>query len=92
MTEAWCHELPPPQLLEGVEQFNRGKYFEQHETLEVLWRVETRPVRRLYQGIFQILDSLSGFTVLNGRTLLPFQAGLVARMLRAMVNSVTAAL
>jgi len=52
--EAWCHELPPPQLLEGVEQFNRGEYFEQHETLEVLWRVETRPVRRLYQGILQI--------------------------------------
>jgi uncharacterized protein len=54
LTEPWCHELPPPQLLEGVEQFNRGAYFEQHETLEVLWRAETRPVRRLYQGILQI--------------------------------------
>jgi uncharacterized protein len=49
-----CHELPPPQLLEGIEQFNRGEYFEQHETLEILWRAETRPVRRLYQGILQI--------------------------------------
>ena len=54
LTEPWCHELPPPQLLQGVEQFNRGEYFEQHETLELLWRVETRPVRRLYQGILQI--------------------------------------
>ena len=54
MTDGWCHELPPPQLLEGVAQFNRGEYFEQHETLELLWRAETRPVRGLYQGILQI--------------------------------------
>jgi len=37
-----------------VEQFNRGEYVEQHETLEQLWRTETRPVRRLYQGVLQI--------------------------------------
>ncbi|RPH59775.1 MAG: DUF309 domain-containing protein [Acidobacteria bacterium] len=49
-----CDELPPPQLLEGIAQFNRGEYFEQHETLELLWRAERRDVRRLYQGILQI--------------------------------------
>ena len=49
-----CDELPPPQLLEGIRQFNRGEYFEQHETLELLWRAEPRDVRRLYQGILQI--------------------------------------
>jgi hypothetical protein len=49
-----CHESPPPLLLAGVAQFNRGEYFEQHETLELLWRVERRDVRRLYQGILQI--------------------------------------
>ena len=49
-----CDEPPPPLLLEGIAQFNRGEYFEQHETLERLWRAETRPVRRLYQGILQI--------------------------------------
>jgi predicted metal-dependent hydrolase len=54
LIEPGCPELPPPQLLEGVAQFNRGEYFEQHETLELLWRAETRPVRRLYQGILQI--------------------------------------
>ena len=54
LTESWCQDLPPPQLLEGVEQFNRGEYFEQHETLELLWRAETRSVRRLYQGILQV--------------------------------------
>ena len=49
-----CHETPPPQLLEGIAQFNRGEFFEQHETLEELWRAEVRSVRRLYQGILQI--------------------------------------
>ena len=51
---SWCDEPPPALLLEGIAQFNRGEYFEQHETLEILWRAEARPVRRLYQGILQI--------------------------------------
>jgi predicted metal-dependent hydrolase len=50
----WCREPPPPQLLEGIAQLNRGEYFEQHETLELLWRAERRNVRRLYQGVLQI--------------------------------------
>jgi hypothetical protein len=49
-----CDEPPPPLLLEGIAQFNRGEYFEQHETLERLWRAEAREVRYLYQGILQI--------------------------------------
>src|SRR5216684_3184734 len=49
-----CDESPPPRLLEGIVQFNRGEYFEQHETLELLWRAEPREIRRLYQGILQI--------------------------------------
>src|SRR6202035_1492595 len=49
-----CDEPPPPKLLEGIAQFNRGEYFEQHETLELLLRAEPRDVRRLYQGILQI--------------------------------------
>ena len=50
----WCDEPPPPLLIEGVAQLNRGQFFAQHETLEDLWRAETRDVRRLYQGILQI--------------------------------------
>jgi predicted metal-dependent hydrolase len=49
-----CGESPPALLLKGIAQFNRGEYFEQHETLELLWRTERRDVRRLYQGILQI--------------------------------------
>ena len=49
-----CAEPPPPQLIEGIAQFNRGEFFEQHETLELLWRAEPRDIRYLYQGILQI--------------------------------------
>jgi len=49
-----CGESPPELLLQGIAQFNRGEYFEQHETLELLWRAEPRDVRHLYQGILQI--------------------------------------
>jgi uncharacterized protein len=38
----------------AIEQFNRGDYFEQHETLERMWRAEPGPVRGLYQGILQV--------------------------------------
>ena len=47
--------LPPPDLLRhGIEQINRGEYFEQHETLEILWRAEQDDVRYLYQGILLV--------------------------------------
>lgn len=51
---AACDEAPPPLLLKGIAEFNRGEYFEQHETLELLWRAEPREVRLLYQGILQV--------------------------------------
>jgi predicted metal-dependent hydrolase len=62
---SWCHEPPPRLLLSGVAQFNRGEFFAQHETLEDLWREETRDVRRLYQGILQIGVSLYHIQRLN---------------------------
>ena len=53
MTPA-CQERQPALLRRGIEQFNRGEFFEQHETLESLWLEESRPIRRLYQGILQV--------------------------------------
>jgi len=41
-------------LLRGIEQFNAGEFFEQHETLELLWRDTAAPVRGLYHGILQV--------------------------------------
>ena len=51
---AECAEATPRLLRQGIDEFNRGAWFEQHETLEELWRAERREVRRLYQGILQI--------------------------------------
>ena len=49
-----CDEIPPDLFYVGLEQFNRGEYFEQHESLEEIWLAEPRPLRRLYQGILKI--------------------------------------
>jgi uncharacterized protein len=51
---ARCSDTPPERLRRGIEQFNRGEFFEQHETLEEEWIAERDPVRYLYQGILQI--------------------------------------
>jgi predicted metal-dependent hydrolase len=51
---ARCDQPPPRELLEGIEQFNKGEFFEQHETLELLWRDTRTPDRGLYHGILQI--------------------------------------
>jgi predicted metal-dependent hydrolase len=51
---ARCDQPPPPELLEGIAQFNAGEFFEQHETLELLWRDTRTPDRGLYHGILQI--------------------------------------
>ncbi len=49
-----CDEAPPAMLLKGIEEFNEGRYWECHETLEALWQAEPRRVRNLYQGILQV--------------------------------------
>jgi hypothetical protein len=49
-----CREPLPEGARRGVEEFNAGQYFEQHETLELVWRAEHRPVRDLYRGILQV--------------------------------------
>jgi len=54
MTKDECAQVPRSLALKGVEEFNRGEFFEQHETLETAWRAESRPVRELYQGILQV--------------------------------------
>jgi len=49
-----CKEKPPLKLLEGIGQFNRGEYYDCHETLEEIWRGEQGKIRDLYKGILQI--------------------------------------
>jgi predicted metal-dependent hydrolase len=51
---ARCADPAPDSLLRGIEQFNAGEFFDQHETLETLWRGTRAPIRGLYHGILQI--------------------------------------
>jgi predicted metal-dependent hydrolase len=43
-----------PRLLKGIDEFNRGLFFECHETLEEIWLEEHGDDRNFYQGIIQI--------------------------------------
>lgn len=51
---ARCDEQPTDELRRAIAEFNAGEYFEQHETLETLWRATRTPDRDLYHGILQI--------------------------------------
>ena len=44
----------PELVLKGIEEFNRGEFFECHEYLEEAWMEEPRRVRFLYQGVLQV--------------------------------------
>ena len=44
----------PDLALRGIEEFNRGEFFECHEYLEEAWMQEPGRVRFLYQGILQV--------------------------------------
>ena len=48
-----CKKPLHPQAVEGIKLYNEGKYFVAHEALEIAWRAEPDPDRRLYQGILQ---------------------------------------
>jgi len=50
---AACCKPLHPEAEQGLELYNRGKYFVAHEALEAAWHAEPEPDRRLYQGILQ---------------------------------------
>jgi predicted metal-dependent hydrolase len=51
---AACAAPAPAELRKAIEEFNSGEFFEQHETLELLWRATPEEIRHLYEGILQI--------------------------------------
>ena len=57
-SKGMADEIPPQGLpdlaLRGIEEFNRGEFYECHEYLEEAWMQEPRRVRFLYQGILQV--------------------------------------
>ena len=44
----------PELVLKGIEEFNKGEFYECHEYLEEAWMQEPTRVRFLYQGILQV--------------------------------------
>src|SRR5258708_12311137 len=49
-----CRPPAPPELAKAIHEFNAGEFFDQHETLELLWRATPDEIRHLYEGILQI--------------------------------------
>lgn len=49
-----CARPAPPELSRAIAEFNAGEFFEQHETLELLWRATDDDIRHLYEGILQV--------------------------------------
>jgi len=45
-------------LLQGIEQFNDGYFFEAHETWEDLWYPSPWPMRQFLQGVIQVAAAL----------------------------------
>lgn len=50
----WCDGQLPEIAIKGLEEFNRGEYFEAHESLEAAWMAEEHPGRELYRAILQV--------------------------------------
>ena len=51
---AACAGPAAPELRQAIHEFNAGEFFEQHETLELLWRATPDEIRHLYEGILQV--------------------------------------
>jgi predicted metal-dependent hydrolase len=51
--EALADNLPTPEFLKGIEEFNARQFFECHETLEAVWKEQTSPRREFTQGVIQ---------------------------------------
>jgi len=52
--ESSCKEKLSDFALRGIEEFNRGEYFQAHESLECAWMEDTSTGRELYRGILQV--------------------------------------
>jgi predicted metal-dependent hydrolase len=49
-----CREALPEMGRRGVEKFNAGEYYKQHDLFEALWVQTEGPVRDLYRAILQV--------------------------------------
>ena len=59
-----CKDPLPHYAVKGLEKFNRGKYFEAHDLLEIAWMEDNSPGRDLYRAILQI--SVAYYQIMRG--------------------------
>ncbi|MGW8249387.1 MAG: DUF309 domain-containing protein, partial [Anaerolineales bacterium] len=52
--ETACQDELSALALQGIEEFNRGEYFEAHESLEDAWNDDQSVGRELYRAILQV--------------------------------------
>ncbi|PYV43269.1 MAG: DUF309 domain-containing protein, partial [Acidobacteria bacterium] len=52
------------QFRQAIEEFNSGKFFECHDTLEEIWRGIRGPARDFFQGLIQV--SVGFYHLRNG--------------------------
>jgi hypothetical protein len=76
----------PGNLQRACDEFNQGKFFECHESIEEIWQLESGPLRDFYKGLIQIAAAfvhLSRAKYIGGERLLrtgtaylaPYRAG-----------------
>ena len=59
--------MPPSSLSHGIELFNRGEFFDEHEVLEDVWRAAPQAEKKFLQGIIQVAVALYHYG--NGNSL-----------------------
>lgn len=57
----------PAEYLEFINLFNREKFFEAHEILELRWRQDKGEARDYYHGLIQIAAAFVGRLDLTNR-------------------------
>ena len=56
-----------PKFQEGIAHFNRGEYFEAHESWEEVWLPSAEPEKTFLQGIIQVAAAFHHYTRKNRR-------------------------
>ena len=59
-----CQEPLAPSAVLGLEEFNRGEYFEAHEYLESAWKNDESSGRELYRAVLQV--AVAYYQILRG--------------------------
>lgn len=59
-----CQQPLPALARQGIEQFNQGEFYKQHDSFEELWMATDGPVRDLYRAVLQV--GVAYYQILRG--------------------------